>query len=189
MGESETGSAWGSATLWAAIIGAVSAVVSAVLPWWLGSHGESPKLVEQVPAAVAPITPVPAERQPGLPNFTLGVWTVFDSVDDEGYDYRGSTIKFRSQRETSTGLELTGSFEWMLDNLTVIGEEHFVAHYEAATRQLYIEGQYVNSPTGQLAVGSFSARLSEDGRQLVDGTWGNTPARQAGVPGRWNARR
>lgn len=188
MGESESGSAWRSVTLWAAIIGAVSAVVSAVLPWWL-SQSQPASVAENVPAAVAPITPLPASTTRALPNFTLGVWTVFDSIDDEGYDYRGSTIKFRSQRETPEGLELTGSFEWMLDNMTVLGEEHFVAHFEAATRQLYIEGQYVSSPTGQLAVGSFSAKLSDDGRQLIDGTWGNTPSRQAGVPGRWNARR
>jgi hypothetical protein len=173
--------------LWAAIIGAVSAVFSAVLPWWL-SQPSPAQVAENAAIAASSITPLPAAERT-LPNFTLGVWTVFDSVDDQGYDYRGSTIKFRSQRETPGGLELTGSFEWMLDNLTVIGEEHFVAHYEAATRQLYLEGQYVNSPTGDLAVGSFSARLSDDGRQLVDGTWGNTPSRQAGVPGRWNARR
>jgi hypothetical protein len=166
----------------------VSAILSAVLPWWLGRQ-EQPQVAVQPPAAVAPITPLAGPTQEPLPNFTLGAWTIFDSFDDEGHDYRGSTIKFRSQRETPHGLELTGSFEWMLDNQIVLGEEHFVAHYEAATRQLYIEGQYVNSPTGELAVGSFSARLSDDGRKLTDGTWGNTPNRQAGVPGSWNARR
>jgi len=178
----------GPANVWAAVIGAVSAIVSAVLPGWLGRQ-EQPIVAEQVPVAVAPITPLSGPAQVTLPNFTLGVWTVFDSVDDKGYDYRGSTIKFRSQRETPHGLKLTGSFEWMLDNQIVLGEEHFVAHYEVATRQLYIEGRYVNSPTGQLDIGSFSARLSDDGRKLAEGTWGNTPNRQAGVPGSWNARR
>ncbi len=193
MGDSEAGSKFGSATVWAAVIGCISAVLSAVLPWWLGSHGHSTAVGEapaNIPAAAAPITPLPASADRTLPNFTFGVWTIFESTDDENNDYRGSTIKFRSQRETPEGLELMGSFEWRMDNQTVLlGQEHFVAHYEAATRQLYIEGQYVESPSGQLAVGSFCARLSDDGRQLVDGTWGNTPAHQAGVPGSWAARR
>jgi hypothetical protein len=193
MGESEERSMFQSATMWAAIIGCVSAVVSAVLPWWLGSHRHEAATVETrpVPAAVAsaPITPLASGQGRVLPNLTLGVWTIVESIDEAGTDFRGSTIKFKSQRETPEGLELVGWFEWRMDNVDVLGQEHFVAHYEAASRQLYIEGQYVESPTGRLAVGSFSARLSEDGRQLVEGTWGNTPNHQAGVPGSWAARR
>jgi hypothetical protein len=195
MGEqSDSRSMFSSAAVIAAVLGCVSAVLSAVLPWWLGSPGHEKTTVEanpNVPVAVAwaPITPLPTAAGRTLPNLTLGVWTIVESIDEAGTDFRGSTIKFKSQRETPEGLELTGSFEWRHDNVDVLGQEHFVAHYEAASRQLYIEGQYVESPTGRLAVGSFSARLSEDGRQLVDGTWGNTPSHQAGIPGSWQARR
>ena len=44
-----------SATVWAAIIGCVSAVLSAVLPWWLGSHRHEAATAESqpVPAAAA----------------------------------------------------------------------------------------------------------------------------------------
>ena len=192
MGESdESRSAWGSATVWAAVIGAISAVLSALLPWWLGSHGHEKSAANAPPAAAvsAAITPLPADTAKTVPNLTLGAWTIVESVDEAGTDFRGSTIKFKTQRETPEGLELDGWFEWRTATDGVIGQEHFIAHYEAATRQLYIEGQYVQSPTGQLAVGSFSARLSDDGRQLVEGTWGNTPSHQAGIPGSWAARR
>jgi hypothetical protein len=191
--ESNDSSVFKSATFVAAVIGCVSAVLSAVLPWWLGSQGRedlvTPAPVPGVQASVLPVTPLTAAPARTLPNLTLGVWTIVESIDEVGTDYRGSTIKFKTQRETPHGLELTGSFEWRTDNMVLLGQEHFVAHYDATTRQVFIEGQYVESPTGTLAVGSFSATLSEDGRQLVDGTWGNTPNHQAGVPGSWKARR
>lgn len=189
--ESDGGSVFKSATFVAAVIGCVSAVLSAVLPWWLGSHGRDDEVApDPVPSAQAgylPVTPLTAAPGYALPNLTFGVWTIVESIDGEGNDFRGSTIKFKTQRETPQGLELTGSFEWRTDNLIVLGQEHFVAHYDATTRQVFIEGQYVESPTERLAVGSFSATLSEDGRQLLDGTWGNTPNQQAGVPGSWKA--
>jgi hypothetical protein len=40
-----------------------------------------------------------------------------------------------------------------------------------------------------LAPGSFSAELSEDGRQLLNGRWGNVPGERVGVLGTWEARR
>jgi hypothetical protein len=64
-----------------------------------------------------------------------------------------------------------------------------VATFHEQSRQLYIEGKYVECPTNQLAIGSFSARLSDDGRQLTDGAWGNTPGNRVGVLGKWEARR
>lgn len=195
MGEQSDGSSmFSSATVIAAVIGCVSAVLSAVLPWWLGSHGHVKTTAEAnvdvpVPVTSAPITPLPQSPIGKRPNLTFGVWTIVEAIDEVGTDFRGSTIKFATQRETADGLELTGSFEWRQENDVVLGQEHFVAHFDTASRQIFIEGQYVESPTGRLAVGSFSARLSDDGRQLVDGTWGNTPNHQAGIPGSWAARR
>jgi hypothetical protein len=187
--ETSTKSAWKSATVIAAVIGFISALISAVVPWWLGSYWQQePTAVPAQAAAVATITPVPVPART-LPNLTLGGWTLFDSLDEEGHDYRGSTIKFKSQRETPDGLELTGTFEWRTDNQVLLGKEHFIAHYDASTRQIFIEGQWVENPSGLLAVGSFSAKLSDDGRQLLEGTWGNTANQVAGVPGSWNARR
>jgi len=193
MGEqSDGGSKFASATVIAAAIGCVSAVLSAVLPWWLGSYSHAERTepnLNSYSAISAPVTPIAAAPSRALPNLTLGVWTIVEAVDEVGTDFRGSTIKFKTQRETPDGLELVGWFEWRDNNNEVLGQEHFLAHYEAASRQLYLEGQYVESPTGRLAVGSFSARLSDDGRQLIEGTWGNTPNHQAGIPGSWQARR
>lgn len=192
MGEnSESNSLMASASVVAAVIGCVTAVLSAVLPWWLGSHG-------QPAAPTTPIAPVvaadvgPIGAQPlavrVLPNLTFGAWTIYESIDEAGTEFNGSTLKFATQRETPAGLELTGFFEWHSGG-EVLGREHVIANYDAASRQLFIEGQYVQSPTNRLAVGSFSARLSDDGRHLIDGRWGNTPGNLAGVPGSWAARR
>jgi hypothetical protein len=179
-----------SATVLAAAIGGASAVLSTVLPWWLERQKvTATPVAERSPSVAATITPLPAAQPGVLPNFSLGVWTIVESIDEEGTDFRGSTIKFNTQRETSGGLELTGFFEWRNNNSIIVGREYFLAHYDSASRQLFIEGQYVESPLNQLAVGSFSARVAEDGRQLLEGTWGNSPNHQAGVPGRWAARR
>ena len=201
MGDKDEGSSvFSSATVIAAIIAGVSAVMSAVLPWLLRTHETHAEL--PITPLAAQVTSAPLEssapmerRLPEtattrtLPNLTFGVWTIVDAVDEVGTDFSGSTIKFATQREIVGGLELTGAFEWRGDNNEILGQEHFIANYDATSRQLFIEGQYVQSPDGRLAVGSFSAKLSDDGRQLVEGTWGNTPNNLAGIPGSWQARR
>jgi hypothetical protein len=133
-----------------------------------------------------PITPI--TDSPALPNLTLGAWSIVNSIDEAGIDYTGSTLKFISQRESAGGVEATGFFEWRSGE-EVLGREYVVANFDAASRQIFIEGKSVESPTGTLAIGSFSARVSDDGRQLVDGTWGNTPGNARGYLGKWQARR
>ena len=189
MGEGSEGSSlWSSASVVAAVIGGVTAIASAVLPWWLGTHQPSTPPIAPV-VTVADVGPIgPAGPSRALPNLTFGVWTINESIDEVGMEFNGSTLKFNTQRETPAGLEMTGFFEWHSEG-EVLGREYVVAQYDATTRQIFIEGQYVQSPENRLAVGSFSATLSEDGRQLVDGRWGNTPGNLAGVPGSWQARR
>jgi hypothetical protein len=190
-----------SATVVAATISGVAAILTAVLPWLLRTH-EQPRPID-VQAAESMRSPV--SIQPGLkatpteplapsteitpiPNLTFGAWSIVNSIDDAGTDFSGSTLKFISQREIAGGMEATGFFEWRSAG-QVLGREYVVANFDAATRQIFIEGKSVECPTGRLAVGSFSARVSDDGRQLLDGTWGDTPGNQQGVPGRWQARR
>lgn len=196
-GSSPRSSLWSSGTVVAAVISGVTAMCTALLPWILGDRDE-PAAPPAAPAT-SPVTPggagfvghlapvAPAGSTP-LPNLAVGNWTIVSSTDEAGTDFSGSTLKFISQHATSAGLEATGFFEWR-GNGAVLGREHVVAHYDAATRQLFIEGKFVESPDDVLAVGSFSARLSDDGRQLLDGTWGNTPGNRVGVLGTWNARR
>jgi hypothetical protein len=199
--QTERTSILSSATVVAAIISAVAAVFTAVLPWLLRLHEQPQTAVDQTLEA----TRVPANFQPGekiastiplapssaitpIPNLTFGAWSIVNSIDDAGTDFSGSTLKFISQRDVAGGLEATGFFEWR-SGAQVLGREYVIANFDATTRHIFIEGKSVESPTGTLAIGSFSARVSDDGRQLMDGTWGDTPGNQPGILGKWQARR
>ena len=195
-GPSSRSSLFSSGTVIAAIISGVTALVTALLPWLLGSNEKTVSSPVAAGGLHAPVTPgapgfiasresVPASPKP---NFAVGTWTIVSSVDEAGSDFTGSTLKFISQHESPGGLEATGFFEWR-GNGELLGREHVTALYDQSSRQLFIEGKYVESPADLLAIGSFSARLSADGRQLLDGTWGNTPGNRVGVLGTWEARR
>lgn len=186
-GKSSRTSLLASGTVIAALISGVTALLTALLPW-LMPQKEGP--VASDPSAivatrdVAPGSVTPLGK---APNFTIGTWTIVSSVDDEGNDYTGSTLRFLSQHNLGDRVEATGFFEWQLSQQRV-GREQVVATYDPATRQLYIEGKYTDNPE-VLAPGSFSAELSEDGRQLLNGRWGNVPGERVGVLGTWEARR
>jgi hypothetical protein len=199
--QSERTSILKSATVVTAIISGVTAVLAAVLPGLLASHVQ-PRAANETQAAspiapstiqvVMPITPVGAAPSSAparaMPNLTFGAWSIVNSIDESGTDFSGSTLKFVSQREFIGGLEATGFFEWRRGS-QLLGREQVVANFDASSRQIFIEGKSVESPTGTLAVGSFSARVSDDGRELLDGRWGDTPANEHGVFGKWQARR
>jgi len=198
----ERPSIWSSATVVAAIISGVAAVLAATLPWLLGTHDSSGAAREEQAATMAlprpiqtapSVTPIgigaPYVAKKPMPNLTFGAWTIVNSVDEAGTDFSGSTLKFTSQREIAGGLEAVGVFEWR-KGAEIVGCEHVVANFDASSRQLFIEGKYVeNANSGNLAIGSYSARVSDDGRQLVAGTWGNTPGSLPGILGKWEARR
>jgi hypothetical protein len=198
---SERTSILASATVVAAIISALAGVLTAVLPWLLKVNdqplaaGGQPIDSVRVPAKIqsgekigasVPLAPSPAITP--IPNLTFGAWSIVNSIDDAGTDFSGSTLKFISQRDVASGLEATGFFEWR-SGAQVLGREYVVANFDATTRHIFIEGKSVESPTGTLAIGSFSARVSDDGRQLLEGTWGDTPGNQRGILGKWQARR
>lgn len=195
QGKKSFGEAYGAIIV--ALIGLVSVVLSAILPWWLGSKNNhtsggpaSPAQAQALNAAATlpSITPLPDGDEKPRPNLTFGVWTIQNATDDGGTVWDGSTLKITTQRDTPEGLEVTGFFEWR-NGMEIIGREHVTGHLDLASRQLFLEGRYTESPTGQLATGSFSATLSDDGRRLASGTWGNTPGNLPGVPGSWEARR
>ncbi|RIK73145.1 MAG: hypothetical protein DCC67_18260 [Planctomycetota bacterium] len=196
-GAAPRNSLFGSATVIAAIISSLTALLTAILPGLLSPERPSPITPTPATQAAQPLSPPagaaafsatrPQAGDEAQPNLTFGVWTITSSVDDAGTDFSGSTLKFTSQQVTSTGLRATGFFEWRTGQ-RVFGREYVEATYNAATRQLFIESQYVDNPA-ELAPGTFSATLAEDGRQLTDGAWGNTPGQLAGVLGTWEARR
>lgn len=181
-----------SSAIIAAVVGGVFSLTAAIVPQLLPANKETPVLATIAPQAAHPepaVTSSKVSTSPSrsLPRLTYGTWTLIESKDDAGTDWRNSVLKFTSQRETEDGLELEGFFEWR-NGLTLIGKEIVIAHYVEATRHVYIEGQSVDCPT-VLAVGSFSACLSDDDRRLTDGTWGSSAGHRDGVPGTWEARR
>ncbi len=196
--ENERASIFASATVVAAIISGVTAILTAILPWFLQRHAtkdivDEPTASRTVLAQAGSPSAPPVQLPPSaaitpIPNLTLGSWSIVNSIDDAGTDFSGSTLKFVSQREVAGGLEATGFFEWRSVD-QVLGREYVVATFDAVSRHLFLEGKSVESPTGTLAIGSFSARVSDDGRKLLDGTWGNTPGNQRGILGKWEARR
>jgi hypothetical protein len=173
----------------AAVVGGVFSLGAAVLPSLLPAKPESPGSSPASQAAPDAISSSPASAAiASAPRLTYGTWTLLESVDDDGTDWRNSVLKFTSQKPTADGLEIEGFFEWR-NGVTLIGREYVRGNYVVSTRNLYIEGQRVENIAGELALGSFSARLAEDDRNLVEGCWGDTAGNATGVPGTWRARR
>lgn len=175
-----------TASIWAAIIGGIFAILAAFLPGWLERAKQTPTSSPVVESPVAVTTDTPAKS---LPNLTLGTWTIRAAGDEAGNDFTNSLLKITSQQPSPDGLQVTGVFVWREHDVDQ-GEEHVTGTYVAATRQLFLEGKAINGlANNQLTPGAFSARLSDDGRQLLDGTWGSTTTALANVPGSWEARR
>lgn len=138
-------------------------------------------------SSVAPPTAAP-QASPALPYLAFGSWTLRNAVDEVGLDWSNSVLKFSSQEPVPVGLQLRGTFTWRLNN-ELIGTEEVSGYYIAATRQITLEGERVTAPE-RLAVGSYSAFLSANERELNDGRWGSTAQLgEAGSPGRWEASR
>ena len=129
-----------------------------------------------------------AAAPPAMPYLAYGSWTLRDAIDDMGLNWSNSVLKFSSQQPSPEGLVLRGTFMWRLHN-ELVGTETVAGYYIAATRQITFEGDSVSNPE-RLAVGSYSAYLSADERELKSGRWGSSAqAFEAGSPGRWEASR
>lgn len=176
-----------AAGLTAAVVGGIFSLSAAIVPSLI-NHSSTPTS-PQVPAPSVHVANAPAAPPASAdPHLTYGTWTLLESVDEDGTDWRNSVLKFTSEKPTPDGVAVEGYFEWR-NGTTLIGREFVHGNYVAATRSLYIEGQRVEDVAGQLAVGSFSARLAQDNRNLVDGVWGDSAGHATGVPGAWRARR
>ncbi len=126
-----------------------------------------------------------------LPNLAYGVWTLRNATDSDGKNFSNSVLQFTSQEETGDGLTLNGTFTWRLDDI-VIGSEQITGRYIEKSRQLFLEGKAISPPSepgrpAVLTTGSYSALLSTDGREIVEGRWGSTADNAPGLPGRWEA--
>jgi len=185
-----------SATILASLIGGAFALAASLLPSYFPPKSQSTepesvgialRTAAAAPIAASPTQP-PAAATPARPNFVYGTWTITDGKGEDGNTWNDSTIKFTSEQPTADGVEFAGFFEWRMND-RLLGREFFAGRYVAADRMMYFEGHTVHSPTNELAIGSFSCKLSDDGRKLLDGTWGNTAGNLSGVLGIWTARR
>jgi hypothetical protein len=83
-------------------------------------------------------------------------------------------LKFTSQKKVKDGYQLAGFFEWRMNN-QLVGREEFQGHYLPSQAEIILEGTKVavsdSSRGALLSPGSYSAKLSPDGRALTDGTW------------------
>ena len=123
---------------------------------------------------------------PAMPHLAYASWTLRNAIDEMGNNWSNSVLKFSSQQPADVGLALRGTFTWRLDG-QLVGTEEVSGYYIAATRQLMFEGENVSDPV-RLAVGSYSAYLSADERELSDGRWGTAArAPEPGRPGHWEA--
>jgi hypothetical protein len=127
-----------------------------------------------------------SRRSGSIPNLTYGVWTIFASKDSRGTVWNNSTLKITSQRHTADGLQIAGYLDWRANGRRA-GREYVVGNYVDETRHLFIEGRKSAGNNRQLALSACSARLSEDGRRLTEGTWGSASGQRPAIPGRWEA--
>jgi hypothetical protein len=169
------------------------------LVWSLSVLSAALALVWLSRQSLAPPASIPTElaraavnRQSTLPSLAFGTWTLRGARDDDGKDWSNSVLQITSQQHSPDGLLLQGRFTWRLDN-ELIGTETVAGHYIARTRQIILEGSSVSDAQSagavRLAVGSYSAVLSDDERSLVKGRWGSTAQTEPGVAGEWQAMR
>jgi hypothetical protein len=64
-----------------------------------------------------------------------------------------------------------GSFEW-LSTEGYSGHELVTWSFDASTGVLRLAGHTMLHPVGNIVLGTYEVRLSDDGTQLLDGTWG-----------------
>jgi hypothetical protein len=128
---------------------------------------------------------------PAMPDFLVGTWTLHNATDAGGNDWSNSVLKFTSQEPDRDGQALRGTFTWRLDAQPMWTEE-VSGHYIARTRQVILEGESVTdlgNSAEKGAPGSYSARLADDERTLVEGRWGSVGSAPAVNPGSWEATR
>ena len=136
---------------------------------------------------------VAASAARAMPSLSYGTWTLRNARDEEGKDWSNSVLQFTAQEETPDGLRLNGRFTWRLNNV-LMGTEEISGRYIERTRQIILEGSTVADADHpglreRLAVGSYSAVLAPDERQLAQGRWGSTAQNEPGFAGEWEALR
>jgi hypothetical protein len=81
-----------------------------------------------------------------------------------------------------------GSFDW-LSTEGYSGHELVTWSLDASTGSLHLAGHTMLHPVGPIALGTYDVRLSDDGTQLLEGTWGPGASNLPAALGTWTASR
>jgi len=81
-----------------------------------------------------------------------------------------------------------GSFDW-LSTEGYSGHELVTWSFDADTGALHLAGHTMQHPVGPIALGTYEVHLSDDGTQLLDGTWGPGASHPPAAFGTWTAAR
>jgi hypothetical protein len=154
------------------------------------SAGTATGVARRAAAASGGAAGASANAPRALPSLSYGTWTLRNARDEEGKNWNNSVLQFTAQQESPDGLMVRGRFTWRLDNV-LMGTEEVSGRYVERTRQVILEGSSVTDAPHQrserLAVGSYSAVLTDDERSLVQGRWGSTADNEPGFAGDWEA--
>ena len=112
-------------------------------------------------------------------------WAV-SAVDDEGNDWRGSTLFLQTDQANAQGeRQLSGHFCW---TTAVAQGKEVVQGTLAADGRLKLVGKALPAPSKNLALGHYLARLSNDAQTFTAGRW-LSPDDPNLVPSTWSAQR
>jgi len=111
------------------------------------------------------------------PTTIAGTWHV------EGQDASSWKAQLVLDEAPDRSVANSGHFDWKSDE-GYSGHELVTWSYDPDTRMVVLVGQEMQDPVGLVGVGTYVAKVSEDGRSMENGTWG-PPA----MPGTWEARR
>lgn len=101
--------------------------------------------------------------------FTKGKWVLTQATDVKNVDWSGTICKFTSQMRKPNRILLKGYFDWHGSDGSGVREK-FTGTYNIKTRQIALEGQRLDSGNNIL-LSVYSARLTDDGTTITDGTW------------------
>jgi hypothetical protein len=125
-------------------------------------------------SAVTPTAPSGVSAQDKFP--TTGRWKI---TGRDNVDWTGSNMII----EKVDGSRFSGYFEWYRSGVTYSGREDFGGEYNTLSRTVVIKGYRLVNASG-LAIGTYEARLSNNGYDFESGTWGG----DGGASGSWEAK-
>ena len=116
------------------------------------------------------------------------VWEV-EALGDTGNEWNDTTLVFLTQSPAGADFDVSGYFDWIGTNQPGLGRETFTGTlFSDLSLQLFSTGVEaipgLGGPTFNAGT-EYSATLSADGLQIIDGTWTGSGGGQ--VRGNWSA--